>query len=196
MRIVIFETELTLSVLANVINIFLNEIKSNLEKLIGSDSNNIKTGVLSDFVKFTSGKAKTKNELSEMCERTPIPVYGGNGINGYCAESLVTSDTVIIGRVGEYCGCVHRTNGPAWITDNAMYPGWINSRVTKNYLFLLLHALKLNNYKSRTGQPLISQKVLNDIKVSIPSDDDQNKIFDSYITEVSQFFGSMNIREC
>ena len=34
-------------------------------------------------------------------------VYGGNGINGKHNEYYLELPTLIIGRVGEYCGAVH-----------------------------------------------------------------------------------------
>ena len=48
------------------------------------------------------------------------PVYGGNGINGLYSMYNVESETIIIGRVGFYCGSVYKTTSKAWVTDNAL----------------------------------------------------------------------------
>ena len=53
------------------------------------------------FLQLTSGKSKTKSGLDVQKGRYGIPVYGGNGINGYCDDVLLSDPTVIIGRVGE-----------------------------------------------------------------------------------------------
>ncbi|MGI9832834.1 restriction endonuclease subunit S [Vibrio vulnificus] len=154
----------------------------------------IKSGVLESFVKFTSGKSKTKSEIStEKTNFESIPVYGGNGITGYTNDILIDELTVAVGRVGEYCGCVHKTHTSSWITDNALYPKWKSDDLTLNYLFLLLDCLKLNQYKSRSGQPLISQKALSNIPVRIPSKKDQLNIFEAYET-FCQSVDSMNMK--
>lgn len=70
-----------------------------------------------DLFKFSSGKFLSEEKrLSEG-----IPVYGGNGIAWYTDEPLITEDTIIIGRVGAYCGNVRLVRGDKWITDNAIY---------------------------------------------------------------------------
>ena len=48
-----------------------------------------------------------------------IPVYGGNGITGYHSQANVFEETIVIGRVGYYCGSIHLTHSKAWVTDNA-----------------------------------------------------------------------------
>src|SRR5690606_6567260 len=48
-----------------------------------------------------------------------VPVYGGNGVNGWHQTASVAYPTIVVGRVGAHCGNVHATSGPAWITDNA-----------------------------------------------------------------------------
>ena len=73
------------------------------------------------LLKVESGKPLTSKEMKSGT----IPVYGGNGIAGYHNEYLVDEETVVIGRVGYYCGSVHITEPKAWVTDNAfitIYP--------------------------------------------------------------------------
>ena len=48
-------------------------------------------------------------------------VYGGNGINGTHNEYMLNDPTIVIGRVGEYCGSIHITKPKSWITDNGLY---------------------------------------------------------------------------
>ena len=48
-----------------------------------------------------------------------IPVYGGNGVTGYHDAYNVSKQTLVIGRVGFYCGSIHVTPEKAWVTDNA-----------------------------------------------------------------------------
>ena len=85
----------------------------------------------------------------------PIPVYGGNGISGYHNRAIFDQPVVMIGRVGAYCGAIHRTEGPSWITDNALV---VKNAVGYDDEFLasaLRHA-RLNQYASHTAQPAVS----------------------------------------
>ncbi|OQW90558.1 MAG: hypothetical protein BWK79_19550 [Beggiatoa sp. IS2] len=49
-----------------------------------------------------------------------ILIYGGNGILGYTAETNYEDETIVIGRVGAYCGATYYENRPIWVSDNAL----------------------------------------------------------------------------
>ena len=72
---------------------------------------------LKNLCVFSSGEflptAKQKNG--------DIPVFGGNGITGRHNISLIKTPTIIIGRVGVYCGSVYLFKKECWITDNAIF---------------------------------------------------------------------------
>ena len=51
-----------------------------------------------------------KNGKSRPKINGTIPIYGGNGILDYCNVSNVKGETIIIGRVGAYCGSVYFEN--------------------------------------------------------------------------------------
>lgn len=107
-----------------------------------------------------------------------IPVYGGNGIVGYHCESNTQKEAVIIGRVGAYCGNVHKTIAPSWITDNALIvkilePGTF---VSLDYVALLLGLLNLNAFASQTAQPSLSGKTLAECPVPLLSIEEQHRI--------------------
>src|SRR5699024_7006688 len=70
---------------------------------------------LGNLISISSGEGLAKNKM----RGGNIPVYGGNGITGYHIEENVNKETIVIGRVGYYCGSVHVTPASAWITDNA-----------------------------------------------------------------------------
>lgn len=64
-----------------------------------------------DLFKFSSGKFLEATKRLE----SGIPVYGGNGIAWYTSEPLINFDTIVIGRVGAYCGNVRKISGSNWI---------------------------------------------------------------------------------
>jgi type I restriction enzyme S subunit len=43
------------------------------------------------------------------------PIFGGNGVMGRADTYNVDGETVVIGRVGAYCGNAHYVQGKAWV---------------------------------------------------------------------------------
>ncbi|EMV5377870.1 restriction endonuclease subunit S, partial [Escherichia coli] len=95
------------------------------------------------------------------------PVYGSNGIIGYSDEYNANENTIIIGRVGSYCGSVYISGKKCWVTDNAII-GTAKNENESHFWFYLLKKIDLNNYSTGSGQPLINQTIINTISVTIP----------------------------
>ena len=123
---------------------------------------------LNELVEFKNGKKRPT-------EKGIIPVYGGNGILGYTNQFNAEQNNLIIGRVGAYCGCVYKCNGKCWISDNAIV-GNVRQNVDYNFAYYLLKSLKLNKRHIGSGQPLMTQSILNSIKVEVPDYSTQKKI--------------------
>lgn len=125
-----------------------------------------KTCSLGSIMTFKNGKKRPETG-------TNFPVYGGNGVLGY-ADNWNNGNCVVIGRVGAYCGSVFREKGQCWISDNAISGVSDNNNI--DYLYHLLKSLQLNKRHIGTSQPLLTQEILNNIQVTIPSCVAQNKI--------------------
>lgn len=96
-------------------------------------------------------------------------MYGGNGIAWYTDESLVADDTIVIGRVGAYCGNVRLTRGNKWITDNAIYiSAFKTQEFNLEFLEKLMVLYDFHQYASAAGQPKITQKPLEEQEYIIP----------------------------
>ena len=117
----------------------------------------LKDGLFSDIIKLGNGKVKPNNIGS-------IPIYGGNGILGYGDDFNYSGETVIIGRVGAYCGSVYHSKEPIWVSDNALAAKPKNDECTK-YIYYLLQNLKLNSYAEGSSHPLVTQGLLNSIEI-------------------------------
>ena len=127
---------------------------------------------LSQVMKLSSGKFLSNKDRIVG----DIPVYGGNGIMGYHNVGFVSEPTIVIGRVGEYCGSVHLTQTNAWITDNALYATDYLMDINKKYLLYILREANLNQYANRTGQPNVSQASIANVEIPCPNLEEQNKI--------------------
>lgn len=136
---------------------------------------------IGDTFKFSSGKSRPKNTVKNKTDKLNIPVYGGNGVLGYTNEILLNKTTLILGRVGEYCGCVHLTEEKCWISDNALYVKEQYKDVDLYFIKNLFEWLNLNKYSNKMGQPLITQGIINDVLFGLPSVKEQNDIADHLI---------------
>lgn len=104
-----------------------------------------------------------------------FPVYGGNGVNGSHSQYMVEEPTIIIGRVGAYCGSVHITRPKSWVTDNALIVTIQTEGILQKYLAHVLHSINLNQYANRSGQPSISATRIKDITIPIVPLTEQEK---------------------
>ena len=114
---------------------------------------------LGEIITFTNGKTRPSDGDS-----SGFPVYGANGIIGYTSSHNAEPHTTVIGRVGSYCGVVHYSKDACWVTDNAIIakarPG-----NDAHFIYYLLHNLQLHKYRIGSGQPLLTQGILGQIKI-------------------------------
>ncbi len=127
---------------------------------------------LDKIIKLSSGRGLTSINMVEGIH----PVYGGNGINGYHNEYFLEEPTIVIGRVGAYCGVVHITEKKSWISDNGLYVTNFFKEIELKYLSQILTQLNLNQFAKVGGQPSISQKTVTDLKIPLPSTEIQQQI--------------------
>ena len=129
---------------------------------------------LESVFKLSSGKAIKVRQLEDDGE---YPVYGGNGINGLYSMYNVESETIIIGRVGFYCGSVYKTTSQAWVTDNALIASITEPSFYQiDFLCNLLKYLDLGKTSVSTAQPVVSGKGIYPLLVPIPPLDEQKRI--------------------
>jgi type I restriction enzyme, S subunit len=109
---------------------------------------------------------------------------GGNGINGYHDDYNVNSGTIVIGRVGYYCGSIHVTEDKAWVTDNAFITSYPKHLINTEWLVYLLRSTNLKENENATAQPVISGKKIYPIPVALPPFNEQKRI----VEKVDQLF--------
>jgi len=140
--------------------------------------NNIPEGwtesVLGDVMDIFSGKSRPK-------DNGIYPVYGGNGIHSYGDKYNQQNETLIIGRVGAYCGNVYKENNKFWLSDNALGVK-SNEDSDLNYLYYKLKSMKLNNVSIGAAQPLLTQSLLKELEVIIPKKTSEQKAIAKVLT--------------
>ncbi len=123
-------------------------------------------GTIRGFVSAQSGKSSNQ-VLSQ--EQTDIPIYGGNGINGWATKALFEDNVIVVGRVGQQCGIVHITDRPVWVTDNAIVLKITD--YTKLHPIYVAEALQKSPLRSTVEQldlPFINQATILDHPIPLP----------------------------
>ena len=128
--------------------------------------------------KLTSGRKRPNTLSAQPDDERLFPVLGGNGVMGFSDDWFLDApQTLVIGRVGEYCGAVHIASGKAWITDNALYAkGWINENAEVQFVGGFLEYFDLNRFKRMAGQPLVTQGLIYEHWVPLPGISEQREI--------------------
>lgn len=128
---------------------------------------------LGDIVKVSSGNGLTSSEMNQDGD---IPVYGGNGVTGYHDRWNIEDTTIVIGRVGFYCGCVHLITEKAWVTDNALIVYFPKGQIDIIFLYWLLLNTNLRQNDSSTAQPVISGTKIYSLSIPLPPLPEQQRI--------------------
>ena len=133
-----------------------------------------------DLFSLASGKANTIANLSDEYE---YECYGGNGVTGHSKDYLVKEPTIVIGRVGEYCGSVHITSPFSWITDNAIYiTSYDKKQICLDFLYIECQIMDFHRFAATVGQPKITQKPILENLYIVPSLKEQEQ----FVTFVHQ----------
>lgn len=131
---------------------------------------------LASLLSFGNGKSRPLDSGN-------IPVYGGNGIMSYVSHFNYDHETIIIGRVGAYCGATYYENKPIWISDNALSAKAVGEYNTK-YLYYLLKNLDLNQFAEGSSHPLLTQKLLNSIETKTALNPNEQKSIASVLSSL------------
>ena len=118
--------------------------------------------LLGDVVRFGNGKSIKPGGVGRYL------VFGSNGIIGGCDE-FRHENGVIIGRVGAYCGAVVYCPSKFWASDNTLVAYPANGQFDTKFLFYMLSDAKLSRYAGGAAQPLVTQTVLKQVEVRVPS---------------------------
>ena len=131
---------------------------------------------LGNIIDIASGINITSAEMAKTEQL--FPVYGGNGINGFYDKFNVETNTIVIGRVGFYCGSVHTTKTKSWVTDNALIVSYSVDNIILPYMELLLRYADFGKKSSSTAQPLVTGRIIRPYIVAIPPLAEQKRIVD------------------
>lgn len=144
---------------------------------------------LKNIITLQNGKGLSKNQQI----KGDYLVYGGNGIIGNHNDYISEKETIAIGRVGAYCGVIHKTKPKSWITDNSMFVKDTLMNINFNFLYYSLVKLNLNDFSAKSSHPNISQPVVLNQKIQLPKIEEQEKVV-SEIEKIEKKINELEIQ--
>lgn len=97
-----------------------------------------------------------------------VPVYGSGGVMGYVDTYSYDKPTVLIPRKGSITN-VFYVDAPFWNVDTIYYTDIDVSKVVPKYLYHFIKTIDLMSLDTGSGRPSLTQAILNDILVPVPS---------------------------
>ena len=125
---------------------------------------------VASLLQFQYGKGM---KASERLDEGPVPVFGSNGLVGYCETPLTEAPAIIVGRKGS-AGALNLCDGPSWTTDVAYFveaPNYFDLR----YLLIGLQTLNLGSL-GKGVKPGLSRADVYDLPLSVPPLAEQHRI--------------------
>ena len=145
---------------------------------------------------FDADATWTEKSLADLCcefrsgrnisaalihESGDYPVYGGNGIRGYCDHYSHEGEYVVVGRQGALCGNVRLIQGQNYLSEHAIAVR-ANEKNDTKFLLYLLDFMNLGQYSDQGAQPGLAVNKLLRLKCNVPEKKTQSKISSFLLT--------------
>lgn len=104
-----------------------------------------------------------------------IPVYGSGGIMQYVDTFVYDKPTVLIPRKGSITNIFYVDN-PFWNVDTIYYTELDIDKVIPKFFYYFMTTIDMMQLDTGSGRPSLTQAILNEIKVPLPTLDVQARI--------------------
>lgn len=135
-------------------------------------------------INISSGRNKSRVENGRF------PVYGSTGQIGTTDEASYSGDALLVARVGANAGRVNAASGEYDVSDNTLIV-WPTEAWDVRFAFHQLTQMNLNQYAVGGGQPLVTGKLLKNLRIRLPSVAEQRRVaavldtFDALVNDIS-----------
>ena len=117
-----------------------------------------------------------------------VPVYGTGGIMRYVDNYLYDGESVLIPRKGSLNN-IYYVVGKFWTVDTIFWTIINKNIVLPKYLFYFLKRIDFEKLNVGSAVPSLTQKILNEIQIDVPSIEKQKDIID----KISVFERKINL---
>lgn len=104
-----------------------------------------------------------------------IPIYGSGGIMGYVDTYSYDKPTVLIPRKGTITNIFYLEE-PFWNVDTIYYTEINTTQILPKYFFHFMKTVDLAKLDTGSGRPSLTQAILNEIPIFVPSIEEQQRI--------------------
>ena len=104
-----------------------------------------------------------------------IPIYGSGGIMGYVDTYSYDKPTVLIPRKGSITNIFYLEE-PFWNVDTIYYTEINTTQILPKYFFHFMKTVDLAKLDTGSGRPSLTQAILNEIPIFVPSIEEQHRI--------------------
>ncbi|TDN41409.1 restriction endonuclease subunit S [Haemophilus haemolyticus] len=104
-----------------------------------------------------------------------IPIYGSGGIMGYVDTYSYDKPTVLIPRKGSITNIFYLEE-PFWNVDTIYYTEINTTQILPKYFFHFMKTVDLAKLDTGSGRPSLTQAILNEIPIFVPSIEEQQRI--------------------
>lgn len=104
-----------------------------------------------------------------------IPIYGSGGIMGYVDTYSYNKPTVLIPRKGSITNIFYLEE-PFWNVDTIYYTEINTTQILPKYFFHFMKTVDLAKLDTGSGRPSLTQAILNEIPIFVPSIEEQQRI--------------------
>lgn len=118
-----------------------------------------------------------KRQIDVENENGTIPIYGTGGVFGKANVSLYSKPSILLGRKGTIAKPFW-VDYPFWCVDTMFYSIIDDTKVVPKYLFYNLLNIDFSKYNEGTTIPSLRIETLNNIDISLHSNDEQHYIVD------------------
>ena len=104
-----------------------------------------------------------------------IPIYGSGGIMGYVDTYSYDKPTVLIPRKGTITNIFYLEE-PFWNVDTIYYTEIDTTQILTKYFYHFIKTVDLTKLDTGSGRPSLTQAILNEIPIFVPSIKEQQRI--------------------
>ncbi|HHF6993719.1 TPA: restriction endonuclease subunit S [Haemophilus influenzae] len=104
-----------------------------------------------------------------------IPIYGSGGIMGYVDTYSYDRPTVLIPRKGTITNIFYLEE-PFWNVDTIYYTEIDTTQIVPKYFYHFMKTVDLTKLDTGSGRPSLTQAILNEIPIFVPSIEEQHRI--------------------
>ena len=146
---------------------------------------------LKDIVSMRAGSSITSKDIATVMDSSHVyPCYGANGIRGYVSAVTNRDNASIIGRQGALSGNISFAEAPFFATEHAVVVT-PKVKLISRWLYHTFIVAELSTYVTKSAQPGLSVRRLEQVEVLFPSIEEQQRIadildrFDALVNDIS-----------